>query len=68
MSAPWCSHTKGAAAQYCCEKCLKCGVCCECPADSNGQVPKLISSIGKQAAEREREMRRALSENNGRVV
>ena len=59
MSAPWCGHTKGAAGQYCCEKCLKCGVCCTCPPDGvTGKIPALISSISRAAVEREREMRR----------
>lgn len=59
MSAPWCSHTKGPGAQYCCIRCLKCGICCSCPAYADGKLPTLVSSIGKQVADRERELRRA---------
>lgn len=58
MSAPWCNHTRGPAAQYCCIRCLKCGICCECPRDKGGQLPALVSSISKPVADRERELRR----------
>jgi hypothetical protein len=58
MSAPWCA-CKGAAAQYCCINCLKCGIHCECRADSTGKLPALVSALSKQVADRERELRRA---------
>jgi len=58
VSAPWCA-CKGAAAQYCCIQCLKCGTHCECGPDSLGKLPTLVSSLSKQVADRERELRRA---------